>query len=270
VTHGVQQLIAASATADGVRPVSEQTELALRAGAVARTVRRDGQLAGFAYAADGSAELVVAPALRRGGVGSELLAGLRADGAADQIWAHGRLPAAQAFADHHGYVADRVLWQLHRPAAALPDVPLPADIELRPFTPGRDEQAWLRVNARAFAHHPDQGRMTLADLQAREAEPWFDPAGFLLAFRDGALIGFHWTKIHPDGRGEIYVLGLDPVAQGMRLSAPLAIAGLRSLSDRGAAESLLYVDESNAAAKHLYEKLGFHEFRADVQFVPNR
>ncbi|HEX3811313.1 MAG TPA: mycothiol synthase [Mycobacteriales bacterium] len=263
-------LIAAAERADGVRPVSEQTELAVRAGAPAETVSHAGRVAGFAYAADDSAELVVAPELRRQGVGTALLAALRDAGTADRIWAHGRISAAQAFADHHGYLAERVLWQMRRPAGALPAAALPADVELRPFVPGQDEQAWLAVNARSFAHHPDQGRMTLADLQAREAEPWFDPAGFLLAFRGGVLIGFHWTKIHPDGMGEIYVLGLDPAAQGMRLSTPLAIAGLRSLAERGAPESLLYVDESNAAAKHLYEKLGYHEFRADVQFVPKK
>jgi mycothiol synthase len=200
-------------------------------------------------------------------VGTELLALLRVDGAADRIWAHGKLPAAAAFAERHGYIADRVLWQLRRPPGPLPELRLPAGVQLRPFVPGQDEQAWLRVNSAAFAHHPDQGSWVLADLQAREAEPWFDPAGFLLAVRDGELIGFHWTKIHPDGMGEIYVLGLDPSAQGQGLSTPLAIAGLLSMQDRGVSEMLLYVDESNSPAMHLYQKLGFVEFRADVQFV---
>jgi mycothiol synthase len=126
----------------------------------------------------------------------------------------------------------------------------------------------LRVNSRAFAHHPDQGSWTMADLAARENEAWFDPSGFLLAIKDDRIIGFHWTKIHPGGIGEVYVLGLDPIAQGTGLAKPLTIAGLRSLADRGVGEFMLYVDESNTAAIGLYRKLGFTDYRADVQFVP--
>jgi mycothiol synthase len=260
----ISALIEAATAADGVRPVSEATELALRSGATPLTAQRAGELAGFAYTEGGSAEVVVAPAWRRQGVGSELLAAL----APERVWAHGRLPAAEAFAARHGYVVDRVLWQLRRPAVDIPEMPLPQGISLRSFVVGRDEEDWLRVNSRAFADHPDQGSWTLADLVARENEPWFDPAGFLLAIKDDCLIGFHWTKIHPDGIGEVYVLGLDPAAQGSGLAKPLTIAGLRSLADRGVGEIMLYVDESNTAAMHLYRRLGFQDYRADVQFVP--
>lgn len=264
MTTSISALIEAAAAADGVRPVSEATELALRSGATPVSVDRAGELAGFAYAQGGSAELVVAPRWRRQGVGSELLTRVRPD----RVWAHGRLPAAEAFAAHHGYVADRVLWQLRRPAADIPEMPLPQGVSLRSFVPGEDEEEWLRVNSRAFAHHPDQGSWTRSDLVARENEPWFDPAGFLLAGKDGRLVGFHWTKIHPDGIGEVYVLGLDPSVQGSGLAKPLTVAGLRSLADRGVGEIMLYVDESNTAAVHLYRRLGFRDYRADVQFVP--
>ncbi len=138
------------------------------------------------------------PEHRRQGIGGR--AARRAGGGRDAElgWAHGRRPAALAFAAARGWTAARTLWQLRRPLTdEIPDAPLPAGITLRPFVPGQDEDAWVAVNARAFAHHPEQGAWTARDVRLREAEPWFDPAGFLLAVRDdGSLAGFHWTKVH--------------------------------------------------------------------------
>ncbi len=109
--------------------------------------------------------------------------------------------------------------------------------------------------------------MTLADLRLRMEEPWFDPSGFLLAVRSSELLGFHWTKVHPDGLGEIYVLGVDPDAAGLRLGLPLAIAGLESLRSRGVETAMLYVDESNPRAMKLYDKLGFTRWSSDVTYL---
>jgi mycothiol synthase len=148
---------------------------------------------------------------------------------------------------------------------------------VEPFRPCRDEAAWLRVNARAFAHHPEQGSWTAEDLRLREQEPWFDPEGFLLAWRgtpgkDGQLLGSHWTKVHPPGDvggepvGEVYVLGIDPDAQGMSLGRALTDLGLAHLRARGLGEVLLYVDEDNTAAVRLYESRGFRRFAVDVSW----
>jgi mycothiol synthase len=144
-----------------------------------------------------------------------------------------------------------------------------------PFRPGTDEEAWLRVNARAFATHPEQGGWTAEDLRRREDEPWFDPAGFLMAWRGdpddgGALLGFHWTKVHPPGDvadepvGEVYVLGVAPDAQGLRLGRALTDLGLAHLRARGLGQVLLYVEEDNTAAVRLYEGRGFTRFSIDV------
>ena len=131
---------------------------------------------------------------------------------------------------------------------------------------GTDEDGVLRVNAAAFAAYPDQGSWTRVDIEARESESWFDPSGFLIAWRGSDLVGFHWTKIHPDGAGEVYVLAVDPSTQGTGLGAALLQQGLVSLRDRGCPEVLLYVDGSNTRALHVYEKSGFHRHDLDVQW----
>jgi mycothiol synthase len=170
-----------------------------------------------------------------------------------------------------------------------PEVVLPPGVRLRPFTPGRDDAAWLDLNRRAFAGHPEQGRWTQADLAARLAEPWFDPAGFLLAEVGGRLAGFHWTKVHPAAPpgaarrrgpgsavgpglgpgpvGEVYVIAVDPAFEGVGLGRGLLAAGLRHLSEQGIPTAMLYVDEDNTRAVRLYTGLGFTPFSHDVSYA---
>ena len=185
-----------------------------------------------------------------------------------RIWAHGEHSPLRAVLEARGYRRERVLWQLRRPLADLPaPAPLPRGVTLRAFVPGQDEQAWLAVNAAAFAQHAEQGGWTPRDLQAREAEAWFDPAGFLLAEQDGKLAGFHWTKVHSDGLGEVYVLGVSPHAQGMHLGRALLDAGLEYLRQRGCSTVLLYSDDDNVVALRLYERAGFHHHDVDIQYA---
>ncbi len=288
----VRDVAAAAAATDGVDPLNEAGLLAL-AGPVPGRLHvlacdpagSPGSLVGYAGIDTGTspaaAEVVVAPAARRVGTGAALLRAVRADPRAAGVgfWAHGDLPPARAVARALGMSAIRRLSRMRRPAGMpLPAAPLPAGVRIAAFRPGTDEDAWLRVNAASFAGHPEQGRWTREDLAARTTADWFDAAGLLLAWRDdpgGAgtgdgprLIGSHWTKLTDDpGRvGEVYVLGVDPAVQAGGLGTALAVAGLRSLADRGARDVQLYV-EADSRAVGLYRRLGFVDDALDVVYV---
>jgi mycothiol synthase len=288
---GVLELVDAAAGSDRVAPLSEHVMLHLRyepenpedpgesdAGRDF-VVTVDGKIAGYAYLdppePEVSGELVVHPAWRRRGIGEGLVRDLivAADGHTLQLWAHGDLPAAARLAGRTGFERFRALWQMRRSLRDPLDRPeFPAGATLRTFRPGQDEEEWLRLNGRAFAKHPEQGGWTRHDLELREREPWFDPAGFFIAVRDGRMAGFHWTKIHPDRVGEVYVVGVDPGEQGSGLGRALTLAGLGYLRDRVLDQAMLYVDEDNAPAIRLYQALGFSRSKTDAMYrrAPSR
>ena len=287
--RSVLRLAETAAGRDGVAPLSEHVLLHARyggdAGARNLLLTAGPGLAGLVLAGYGhlepadqadpaegpAAEMVIHPDYRGRGFGLTLARALLAEAAPHplRVWAHGDLPAARALAARAGFARIRSLWTMHRPLAdPLPDPVFPPGITLRTFRVGADEAAWLDVNRKAFASHPEQGAWTAEDLSLREREPWFDPDGFFLAERDGKLAGFHWTKIHgtPPQVGEVYVVGVDPAAQGGGLGRALTLAGLHYLRSQGLPEVMLYVDEDNTPAIRLYESLGFTHRGTDVMF----
>ena len=297
--QGVRELVGAATEFDGVAPVGEQvlrelghdrTEHLLITNSASGATTATDELIGYLNLSPprdgetGMAELVVHPQARRRGIGSTLArAALAKTGAGNRFWAHGTLEPARATASALGLVPVRELMQMRRSLRDLPDtVPAVPGVEIRTYTGTADDAELLRVNNAAFAHHPEQGGWTDVELAERRNEPWFDPAGLFLAFDDsggdqaGTLLGFHWTKVHLDrpGLGEVYVVGVDPSAQGRGLGQALTAVGIDWLGRRlggpkssGEPTVMLYVESDNVAAVRTYQRLGFTTYSVDTAYA---
>ena len=167
-------------------------------------------------------------------------------------------------------MARRIFLHLYlmRVPLPIPERPeMPAGFEVRPFRHPRDDAAWVEVNNRAFAGHAEQGGWTVDTLARRIREEWFDPTLFLCAFDAAGLSGFNWLRMHGDASsdpiGEIYVIGVDPRAQGTGLGRALAVEGLATVFARGAQTGMLFVAAENTPALGLYRALGFTIDRVD-------
>jgi mycothiol synthase len=274
--NDVQRLVADAEAVDQIRALNEAALLRLRRTPPSTKhllISEDGQLFGYAQLESGSewsaGQVLVSPDHRREGVGTQLLRRLIMEATSPlRVWAMGDSPAAQALATGVGMIRQRELLIMERPLDdELPEPRVPPGVQIRTFVPGQDEQEWLRVNAAAFASHPEQALIDLDDLKDRIAEPWFDPNGFFVATIDEAMVGFHWTKQHQDQLGEVYVLGIAPSAARQGLGKALLLTGLRWLRQRGNLRVKLYVESDHRAAIELYLTYGFATASRDVMYA---
>lgn len=79
---------------------------------------------------------------------------------------------------------------------------------------------------------------------------------------DGTLVGYAGLSCPPDARGgdaEVMTVAVAPVAQGRGLGRQLVEALLGEAGRRGAGRVMLEVRSDNAAARALYQRLGFEQ-----------
>lgn len=276
-------LLESVAGADGVEPFGEAFVRGLEdedAGHRHVQLLDDGALCGLAGVADDSAELAVSPDARRRGGGKSLLDAVdRLVGKQLPVWAHGDVAGAAELAAATGRKVVRELLQMTAGGEAIvqlaDDEPAPRGIRLENLPAARErmgddavDEAWLAVNNEAFDWHPEQGGWDAGQLRRARDVEWFDPAGVLFAVdaESGEILGFHWTKWHGGGVGEVYVIGLAGATRGRGVGGWLTRAGMRHLRDRGADRVILYVEGDNEPAVRTYERTGFDVTRRDVMY----
>lgn len=258
----MQEVFEAAARADAVSPINESGQLVLDG-------RRPGQVYAREHAAavadlrDETIMLAVHPEHRRRGIGTALLGEVLAEHPGLSIWAFGTLPGAAELASKYGFTAQRTLLRMTRPLEGVESPP--GGVAIDSFAPA-DADRIVEINAAAFAHHPEQGKLTRAEFDDLTNQPWFSAEGLKVARVDGELAGFHWTKRHGDGLGEVYVLAVHPDFEGRGLGRSLLAAGLTHLREAGDREVELYVEGSETRVVAMYEAAGFGIANRDTNF----
>lgn len=268
----VQALCAQATHADQVRPLNEAALLAVDGSSAAEhgllSAEYQPNLLGYAQFDGRDVQLLIAPAYRGQGLGRELAHAVQRRWQPQGWWSFGTLAPAARLAERLELRAVRELAKMTMTLTEVPPMPdFGADFELTTFTE-EDLAALVAVNARAFATHPEQGQMDVADARRRMAQDWFEPSDLLLLrTNDGQLAGFHWTKLEAD-IGEVYVIAVDPDFAGQGLGRQLLNAGLRHLQQRDARVVELYVEKNNTQVVRLYQTSGFQITNLDTNYAP--
>ena len=212
---------------------------------------------------------VVHPALRRRGIGLQLLERVAAEArlaGARVLDARVREDetAAVAFCQATGFRPVRVWYRMWLEPVRVPPGAVPPGYALRTFRPHHDEATYASVVTRAFAGHWGVRHTTPERVAGMVSEPGFDPADIVLATCQADVVGAaHVRFIEREvagrrlGVGHIGSLGVLPDHRGCGLGRALLFACLRRCRQRHVRAAELDVDEGNEPAIRLYRACGF-------------
>ena len=294
----VRRLLSEAETADGIPPVSDQAFIAAERGERELslfTAGTDREVIALGVVGAGELDLVVHPDARGNGVGSAILSQLldSSPGSGElRAWAHGENPAARALLSRASFQPVRELLRMTLDPSLLPDAPAapvaPTTYDGGFHTATYDDavpaqaEAWVRVNAAAFASHPEQGKMTLEDFHALTRETWFDPEDLIFCFDAagtpeapaGHTAGYAWVKTVRDAGSpelspscELYAIGVHPDYAGRGLGRALLGSVLDRMAQHRPSRVTLYVDGDNERAVDLYLKHGFEVEQRSTQWL---
>jgi mycothiol synthase len=157
--------------------------------------------------------------------------------------------------------------EVHRDLAALPDTPAPAGVRLVPWTAERDAEIRLAYNDafrdRGFAgfDEDDWAGATFSKQAGFRADLSF------LAVAGDTLTGFVLCEDGDEpGVGWIDTVGVRPAQRAHGIGSALILRALEAMRDAGLATAGLRVNEDNARARRVYDRLGFRPLKKHVVY----
>lgn len=230
----------------------------------------------------------LAPAVRRRGVGRSILRANEASLAAEALaptagggrrwfetWADDAAVGARALLAAERYAPARWFFLMLRPTLeAIPAVPLPRGIEVRPLV---DRAAALRVMAaddEAFRDHWGYTPTLPEDVEGYLADPRQDLALWQVAWDGDEVAGSVLPLIDAAEnerfgrrRGSIDSVSVRRPWRRRGVARALLVRGLGALRERGMTEAVLGVDADNPqGALGLYESVGFELHRRSAVY----
>jgi mycothiol synthase len=195
-----------------------------------------------------------------------------------QLWRPDDNTASVALLLASGYVAARHFFEMRRDLTTpLPDVRMPAGMEVRPFEPTEETYRAVYVgNREAFRDHWGSRPWTEADYRAWRSDPTHDTALWQIAWDSatGEVTGVAINTIFAADnetygfkRGWVNNLSVRRPWRGRGLAKALLTRTFVALRERGMTEAMLGVDATNpTGALHLYESVGFEVYKRSAVY----
>jgi mycothiol synthase len=179
-----------------------------------------------------------------------------------------------ALLSSEGYRAVRYGYEMTRSLSApIPDLPLPAGIQVQPVRPDQYEQLRVAVNE-AFRDHWGWGAMTEKDLQAWQKNRNFQPQLWQVAWAGDEIVGTVLNFIDAESnakyqrrRGWTETICVRRPWRKQGVAKALIARSMRLLQEQSMVEVALNVDTQNpTGALQLYESMGYRAVRELITY----
>jgi mycothiol synthase len=189
-------------------------------------------------------------------------------------WGDADVPGHAQLAASAGYRVARYGFDMRRPVAGpIPDITLPAGLEVRPVVPADYRTIWS-ADVEAFQDHFEPHDRTENDFQRWFTAPWLDTSLWQVAWDGEEVAGSVLTSINEEENERLGVrrAWLDHISvrapwRRRGLAGALIASTLKLVAERGVEEAALGVDAENpTGALRLYERMGFARHRTGISY----